>query len=257
MVDFKKKIQELKENGITILDGEYNEKQCDDHIQNFEIILNKFKLENKKLNSNCQLIENPYRHDIQLAELIYNKNVDIILKELIDEDYVLVNSTIVNRKIDKLVNNEGSNMGNQWHTDSQYVGGVRLDKGFTYIAVTLFDDFSEENGGTHYIPKSHFRREKPNRDGYEDELKVMKGKRGSIILFDGGTWHSGGPPSDKRRCSIFSYYGPWFVKPYFRFPEMLGEEFGKNTTKELRRLFHYNSTPPLHEDISRNTVIKE
>ena len=50
MVDFKKKIQELKENGITILDGEYNEKQCDDHIQNFEIILNKFKLENKKLN---------------------------------------------------------------------------------------------------------------------------------------------------------------------------------------------------------------
>mgnify|MGYP000506774744 CR=1 FL=1 len=78
MVDFKKKIQELKENGITILDGEYNEKQCDDHIQNFEIILNKFKLENKKLNRNCQLIENPYRHDIQLAELIYNKNVDII-----------------------------------------------------------------------------------------------------------------------------------------------------------------------------------
>ena len=56
---------------------------------------------------------------------------------------------------------------------------------------------------------------------------------------------------------MFSYYGPWFVKPYFRFPEMLGEDFGKKTSKELRRLFHYNSTPPLNEDERENTVTKE
>ena len=27
---------------------------------------------------------------------------------------------------------------------------------------------------------------------------------------------------------MYSYYGPWFVKPYYRFPEMLGNDFSKN-----------------------------
>ena len=122
---------------------------------------------------------------------------------------------------------------------------------------TLFDEFSYQNAGTYYIPKSFLKRSKPKRSGYEKKKKLMTGKRGSIIIFDGGMWHKGGEPTKNRRWSMFSYYGPWFVKPFFRFPEMLGKKFGKNTTKEMRRLFHYNSTPPLNEDISRNTVIKE
>ena len=36
------------------------------------------------------MIRNPYRHDIDLANLIYNANADSILLELIDKDYVLV-----------------------------------------------------------------------------------------------------------------------------------------------------------------------
>ena len=50
------------------------------------------------------------------------------------------------------------------------------------------------------------------------------------------------------RCILYSYYGPWYQKPYYRFPEMLGEKFGKETNKHLRRLFHYNSTPPLADE---------
>ena len=46
--------------------------------------------------------------------------------------------------------------------------------------MTLFDEFSEDNGGTLYIPKSHLRRERPNRNGYEEEQKLMKGKRGPL-----------------------------------------------------------------------------
>lgn len=256
-INLSEKISELKEDGITILEDQFTIQECDEYINKFDEIIGQFKKKKINLNENCQLIKNPYRHDNELANLIYNKNVDDILVNLIDQDYVLVNSTVVNRSIDKTVNNKGENMGETWHTDSHYVGGTRLDKGFTYIAVTLFDEFSEDNGGTLYIPKSHLRRERPNRNGYEEEQKLMKGKRGSIILFDGGIWHKGGPPTNKRRWSMFTYYGPWFVKPYFRFPEMLGEEFGKNTTKELRRLFHYNSTPPLNEDYGINTVIRE
>tara|TARA_B110000483_G_C18160791_1_gene529235 strand:- start:136 stop:915 length:780 start_codon:yes stop_codon:yes gene_type:complete len=256
-LDINQKINELKNDGITVLENQYTEKQCDTYISKFDKIINKFKISNVNLNNDCQLIRNPYRHNTELANLIYNENVDNILTTLIDENYILVNSTIVNRQVDKTVNNKGDNMGSTWHTDSHYVGGKRLDKGITYIAITLFDDFTESNGGTYYIPNSHLRREIPNRTGYENEQKSMQGKRGSVILFDGGMWHRGGLATEQRRWSMFSYYGPWFLKPYFNFPEMLGEKFGKETSKELRRLFHYNSIPPIHEDIRINTVTKE
>lgn len=256
-IDLKSKLSDLRNKGITVLENQFSNDECEKYISEFEKVIDEFKSKKIKLNNFCQMIKNPYRHNIKFAELIYNKNVDILLKELIDEDYVLVNSTLVNRRIDDNVDGTGNNMGDTWHTDSHYVGGKRLDKGFTYIAVTLFDDFSEENGSTLYIPDSHLRRDKPERYGYENEQENMIAKRGSIVIFDGGIWHKGGPPSSKRRWSMFSYYGPWFVKPYFRFPEMLGEDFGKKTSKELRRLFHYNSTPPLNEDERENTVTKE
>ena len=76
-------------------------------------------------------------------------------------------------------------------------------------------------------------------------------------IFDSGLWHRGGDATHNDRWSMYSYYGPWFVKPYFRFPEMLGEKFGKKLSKPLRRLLHYTSTPPLNEDERRHTVIKE
>ncbi len=255
--NIEKHIANLKKDGITVIENQFTIQECETYISKFEEIVNNLKSNGAKLNSNCQLIRNPYRHNIELTKLIYNKTIDDILKIMIDKDYVMINSTLINRKIDTNVNNKGDNMGSTWHTDSHYVGGQRLDKGFTFIAVTLFDEFSEKNGGTLYIPGSQNRREIPNRDGYDNEKRLMSGPRGSIILFDGGIWHKGGPATDIRRWSMFTYYGPWFVKPYYRFPEMLGEKFGKNTTKELRRLFHYNSTPPLNEDFSVNTVIKE
>ena len=38
---------------------------------------------------------------------------------------------------------------------------------------------------------------------------------------------------------------------------MLGEDVGSNMSPQLRRLFHYRSTPPLNEQERLNTVISE
>ena len=202
------------------------------HYNNkFLSIINTFKSNGVALNPACPMIRNPYRHDIELANLIYNKDVDLILKELIDVNYVLVNSTIINRKIDNSIKNFSNNMGDKWHTDSHYFKkNTRLEKGFSYIVIILFNDFTKQNGGTLYIPKSHLERSRPDKQGkYEKESKTITGKAGTVVIMDTGIWHKGGNPSEKDRWSMFSYYGHWFVKPYFRFPEMLGEKFGKET----------------------------
>ena len=251
-MEIKKNIEKLKTEGIIFIKDQFSKDQCNFYINKFKTILKKFTESDKFVDPYCTLIRNPFRHDIDLANLIYNANADSILLELIDKDYVLVNSTVINRKIDHSIKKPAKNMGDKWHTDSHYLKNNtrRLEKGFGYIVIILFNDFTIENGGTLYISKSHLKREKPDKSGEYNNLEnyplnTLKGKAGTVIIMDTGIWHKGGKPSEEDRWSMFSYFGPWYQKPYYRFPEMLGEKFGKETNRHLRRLFHYNSIPPL------------
>ena len=255
MTSINKHIVNLKKNGITFLNNQFSIRECNLYKNKFKRIITNFQKKKIPINPECLLIRNPYRHDISLSKLIYNKKVDLILSQLIGKDHILVNSTIINRKLTNNVLKQSSNMGNTWHTDSHYLNGKRLEKGMTFVVIVLFDDFTKKNGGTFYLPKSHNKRSIPNRNGsYEKDSKVIEAKAGSIVIIDGGIWHKGGNPTHEDRWSMFSYYAPWFIKPYFRFPEMLGKEFGKKTNKYLKRLFHYNSTPPLNEEDSIYTL---
>ena len=76
-----------------------------------------------------------------------------------------------------------------------------------------------------------------------------------MIIFDSGLWHKGGTSSSKRRWGVFNLYGPWFIKPYFNFPEMMG---GKNLSSfpNSAKLLHFNSTPPRDETERFTTLVK-
>lgn len=253
---FQKNITELKRKGITFIPGVYSQKQCKEYISLSENIIKKFIKKKKPMAQDCQLIENPFRHDMKYLGLIYNQAIDKILTKLLDNQYVLINSNIINRKLRNDVIKGGKGIGETWHTDSRYLGGIRLDKGFSYIAITMLDDFTLNNASTLYVPSSHLKRSIPERHK-NYKCKQILGKAGTLAIFDSGLWHRGGISTYSNRWSMYSYYGPWFVKPYFRYPEMLGEKFGKKLSKPFRRLFHYTSTPPLNEDERTNTVIEE
>ena len=54
---------------------------------------------------------------------------------------------------------------------------------------------------------------------------------------------------------MYAYYGPWFMKPYFRFPDMLKKN--RNLiNKKIKKILHFNSTPPLNDDERLHTVVK-
>lgn len=255
-MNLKKNINELNKYGITFLLDMYTKKQCKDYINTSENIIKKFIRKKLPMAPDCQQIENPFRHNNKYLDLIYNRSIEKILSKLLDENYILINSNVINRKLRSDIHKGGRGIGDSWHTDSRYLGGKRLDKGFSFIAITMLNDFTTENGATLYIPSSHFRRDIPERNR-NYKCKKMLGKAGTIVIFDSGLWHKGGESTYNDRWSMYSYYGPWFVKPYFRFPEMLGEKFGKKLNKPLRRLFHYTSTPPLNEEERKYTVVKE
>ena len=82
----------------------------------------------------------------------------------------------------------------------------------------------------------------------------MNLKRGNTVIFDSGLWHKGGKSTNKSRWSIFNYYGPWWMKPYYLFDQMLGKKKLNNLNTDLKRMLHVYSTPPKNNSIRVSTL---
>jgi len=257
MSNIKKHISEIKKNGLTIIPNIISSNECDYYIKKCNNIIKKLldKENTSTFSRDCLWVSSPFRHDKKFFNLLYFSKLDKILKTLIDQDYVLTNSSIINRKLTFNDNIKGENMGDKWHTDSRYVGEKRLERGFGYIAILMLEDFTKVNGCTKYIPKSHFSKKKPPRN-LKIKHKLLTGKKGSMAIMDTGIWHAGGKPSRISRWSLYSYYSPWFVKPYYNYEKMLGRKKLKNLDINIRKLLHYYSTPPKNEDQRIYTVIR-
>ena len=257
-MNIKKHVTEINKNGFSIIKNIFTKKECEEYIKKCENLLQLFLKRNQvnSLSNEAQDMENPFQYDSFFFKQVYFKKIDKLLKTLLDENYVLINSNLINRR--KFYHPKirmTSSRAAEWHTDSRYLGGRRVDKGLSYIAYIALEDFSKENGGTCYIPKSHLITKIPKRKA-NYKHKVLSLKRGNMIIFDSGLWHKGGVSTSKSRWSIFNYYGPWWMKPYFLYDQMLGKKKLKNLNTDLKKMLHYYSTPPKNSRSRLNTIVR-
>ena len=243
----------LKLDGLTILEGAFSSSQCKYFIEKLQKIVefNRRTISYTQ-GQNTTFTPNFFRHDLDLLALVNIPAVDEILTDLIDEDYVLVACNAINRT--KSEDNKAAiDVGQNWHTDSPYVGGRRMEAGIFYSVLIMLDEFTSENG-TAFIPNSHLRTDRPNRDETYPEIMIT-GKPGDIVIFDSGLWHKGGVSTEANRWGVFNLYGPWFIKPYFNFPKMFDFD-SSNLDPVSARLLHFNSTPPNDETERFATLVK-
>ena len=80
MTSINKHLVNLKKNGITFLNNQFSIRECNLYKNKFKRIITNFQKKKIPINPECLLIRNPYRHDISLSKLIYNKKVDLILR---------------------------------------------------------------------------------------------------------------------------------------------------------------------------------
>ena len=78
----------------------------------------------------------------------------------------------------------------------------------------MINDFTEENGATRIVPRSHLYGRRPDKDRDKGTVSIpAEGIAGSAMLFDGRIWHgTGANVSDDHRLGILST----FVTPQFR-----------------------------------------
>jgi ectoine hydroxylase-related dioxygenase (phytanoyl-CoA dioxygenase family) len=109
------------------------------------------------------------------------------------------------------------------HTDQGYVGFWTPKPVVANIAWML-DDFTDENGGTRLVPRSHLRQDATPRSSSfvpaqtaniptPEETIAAEGKAGSILCFDGRLWHGTGANRTQRpRHALLSYHCRGFVR---------------------------------------------
>lgn len=252
--DPDKSVSDLRENGFAVIPNAFSASECAMYRDKLNAIARRRAEEGKyEMGGDCHNVWNFFRHDEELMPLVWNKYQEEIFNRIIDEDHVVIAVNAINRQ--KISKTSTAAYADNWHTDSRYVGGKRLEAGFTFGTIIMLDAFTEHNGATWYIPKSHLDRRVPDRYANYDH-KVMTGDVGTLVVWDFGLWHRGGQPSEMSRWAVFNMYGPWFVKPYWRYPEMIGEEKASRWPEGLRKLFHFDANPPLDDDERIMTLMK-
>lgn len=104
------------------------------------------------------------------------------------------------------------------HTDQGYVG-FWTPKPLVANIAWMLDDFTDENGGTRLVPKSHHDQSATPRSSSfapapkpEDAI-AAEGKAGSILCFDGRLWHgTGANRTNEPRHALLSYHCRPFVR---------------------------------------------
>ena len=101
------------------------------------------------------------------------------------------------------------------------------------------DDFNEAAGSTRVVPGSHRERRHPNEREVAEEPGVVATEcpAGSIVFWDGSTWHSGGAPRtvDGERVVLHITYGRMALRPVESY-DFLDEDWLEGKPFEMRVL---------------------
>lgn len=144
----------------------------------------------------------------------------------------------------QVINIQDQSPAQPLHTDDNFYRVSRPRPALSVATVFAIDDFTEDNGATVAIPRSHDWNDDrvPSED---DELVKAVMPAGSCILFLGTLWHGGGANlSGKARLALTCQY----CEPYLRTQENFFLSVSPATvsglSENLKRLLDYSIHPP-------------
>lgn len=247
-------LKEIETQGYTLVEDALTERECIRYVELLEDDYSRYAhlhaaspATSHKLNDKSQekVVYNLHNKNLEYFGLFdHPKTWNIVEATLKKGSYQ--DSEAVN-----LLNISARNPGpyteaQQLHLDSNLPGRG----GFPLIVVVLYmlEDFTVENGATRLVPGSHLYDAYADTGKTYDNEKVIVGKRGTALIYNGATWHGGSKKhNDKSRWAVILGYGRWFIKPSFDFSRNIPETIYSQLSERRRRLLGLDSNPPVDE----------
>lgn len=111
--------------------------------------------------------------------------------------------------------------------------------------LVMLDDFTEENGATYLLSKSHLQKEKPSEEHFYAKSHRAVAKKGSVIFWHSNLWHAAGEnKTDKERTSVTPMFTKPFLKPQFDYVNAVGLENILKCDEKLQQALGYFSRIP-------------
>ncbi len=172
----------------------------------------------------------PFDTDTRNQRVFHLFNLDPIFSELIQRPIAL---ELVRHLLGNafLISNFSANItapGSQrmqLHADQGYVMGQWPAQPLACNVAWLLDDFTVENGGTCYVPRSHCLGRNPSADETYATVPI-EAPAGSLLIMDGRLWHQTGEnrSRDCHRAALFGYYVLRWLRPQINWNAALWPE---------------------------------
>jgi len=155
--------------------------------------------------------------DPVFVDLIQRPPALTMVGSLLGEDYLISNFSAN-------VTTPGSGRM-QIHADQGYVPPPWPAEPLACNVAWLLDDFTEENGGTRYVPRSHLKGTNPTAADEAATVPIVA-PAGSMLVMDGRLWHQTGAnrSKDDQRAALFGYYVKRWLRPQINWTAALWPE---------------------------------
>jgi|SRR5271155_5076965 len=113
----------------------------------------------------------------------------------------------------------------------------------------MVDDFTEDNGPTLLLPKSHLIKGKPTNEYFHRNAIKAIGKAGSVLLFNSNVFHASSlNTSTQGRRAIPITLTKSSMKQLLDYPRALGYDKKDSFSKPMQQLLGYDSRVPANLD---------
>ncbi len=133
-----------------------------------------------------------------------------------------------------------------------HVDSPRIIPGYiTNLGVTVaLDDFTEENGATYFLPKSHNLTTPPTEEYFYANAKRFLAKAGSVWFFNARIWHAGGSNNTNywRHALTLNMCRP-YMKQRIDIPRAMAHmDLSNVSEKALQKLGFLAQTPASYDE---------
>ena len=217
----------------------------------------KSSIKQMNINSDAQLVHNLHNKNIEYVKLMSKRKILNIVETLLKESTYRKSEDIICQK--SFARNPAFSKKKQpLHTDSRFINSI---KPLMINVFWLLDDFTKYNGALRFVPGSHkyYKFPKNNRN-YLNE-KIIEGKRGDVIIFDGNLWHGNSAKTkNEDRWAINFRFSPWFYRSSFQNEYNTPIKLFNKMTKKEKTLLGFAHISPKNEFIrvgSRSKVLEK